>query len=132
MGTRKMHSVLIARRLRRAMTKSERELWSQLRNRKFRNLKFLRQHPIIYRSLNGNTKFFIADFYCDELRLVVELDGPIHDKQKDCDDARDRKMNELGLKVLRIKNEDAWDLEGLYRKMVLIQSPEQPVKSLIF
>jgi very-short-patch-repair endonuclease len=50
--------------------------------------------------------FFIPDFYCAEKRLIVEMDGKIHDYQKDYDQERDRIGRERGLKVLRIENED--------------------------
>src|SRR5690606_1794412 len=55
-----------ARELRKKQTKAEEIFWQLVRNRKFNNLKFRRQHQI------GN---YIADFYCVELRLVIEFDG---------------------------------------------------------
>ena len=61
-----------ARRMRKAPTPSEEFLWQALRNRQLDNLKFLRQHPI------GPT---IVDFYCHEKRLVIELDGGVHQGQ---------------------------------------------------
>ncbi|MBK9108412.1 MAG: endonuclease domain-containing protein [Saprospiraceae bacterium] len=117
MKTRKLHAIIIARKLRRTLTHSERTLWNHLRNRKFRNLKFLRQHPIIYGSVNGRAQFFVADFYCDELKLVLELDGPIHETQKEYDEVRDQIIQELGLHVLRIKNEELSDMEWFFNKL---------------
>jgi very-short-patch-repair endonuclease len=58
-----------ARTLRKNTTDAERRLWEKLRNRKLRNLKFRRQHPI---------HKYVADFYCAEHKVVVELDGGIH------------------------------------------------------
>lgn len=51
------------------MTAAEKALWEQLRARRFLNLKFRRQHPIFD---------FIADFYCHEHKLIVEVDGKYH------------------------------------------------------
>ena len=72
MRTRKLDAIILARKLRRILTPSERELWNHLRNRKFNKLKFLRQHLIIYGSINGRAQFFVTDFYCDVLKLVLE------------------------------------------------------------
>ena len=55
-----------ARQLRKDMTPEEKILWQKLRNRKFKGLKFNRQHPIIYDVINNRRMFFIADFYCAE------------------------------------------------------------------
>lgn len=91
--------------LRTHQTKSESLLWEQLRNRKFQNKKFLRQHPIFFDYL-GKETFYIADFYCHEHRLVLEIDGKIHDYQKFKDREREEVLNHLGFFVLRINNED--------------------------
>ena len=58
-----------ARQLRKEMTPAERLLWKLLRNRRLRSWKFRRQKAI---------GFYIADFYCHELKLIVELDGDVH------------------------------------------------------
>lgn len=92
------------RALRRDQTPSEFMLWQRVRGRKINGLKFLRQHPIIYDSINGKYLFFIADFYCAEKNLVIELDGSSHNNRKEYDDNRDRIMKELGLTVMRFKN----------------------------
>ncbi len=86
-----------ARELRQDQTPAEEVMWELLRNRKFMNLKFRRQHQI------GD---YIVDFYCDELKLVIELDGEIHDteNQKTHDHKRDSYLTSLGFKVLRFNN----------------------------
>lgn len=94
-----------ARELRKNQTSSEERLWSELRNRKLHGVKFLRQHPINY-EIDGLRHFFIADFYCASRALVIELDGKIHDYQKDRDAERDLIIKSLGLKILHIKNEE--------------------------
>jgi leucyl-tRNA synthetase len=79
-------------------------MWKKLRNRCFLGFKFLRQHPIITDVTNGKTGFYIADFYCAEKNLVIEIDGLIHSLQADYDKARDDVMKDFGLIVLRITN----------------------------
>lgn len=88
-----------ARELRKKQTKAEEIFWQLVRNRKFNNLKFRRQHQI------GN---YIADFYCDELRLVIEFDGEVHNspEQQKHDSKRDKFLTSSGFKVLRFKNQE--------------------------
>ncbi|WP_461639300.1 endonuclease domain-containing protein [Labilibaculum euxinus] len=88
-----------AKELRRNMTKSEKLLWTEIRNRKLNGLKFRRQHPI---------NIFIADFYCHEIKLVIELDGNIHDSEenKEYDEGRTAELGYLGVKVIRFTNEE--------------------------
>lgn len=87
----------LARELRQNQTPNEEILWECLRDRKLFNCKFRRQQPI------GR---YIADFYCHEARLVVEIDGGVHNTkdQKEYDSIRDEVMNGLDLKILRISN----------------------------
>ncbi len=92
------------RELRRRQTESESILWQELRNRKLLGKKFLRQHPIIV-DWKGKSRFFVADFYCHEDRLVIEIDGEIHNRQKDYDEARECVLKSMGLKILRFRND---------------------------
>ena len=87
------------RELRQESTKAEKLLWEELRNRKLNGLKFRRQHPL---------DKFIADFYCNEKKLVIELDGSIHDEKinKDYDAARTAMLAGLNVIVLRFQNEE--------------------------
>jgi very-short-patch-repair endonuclease len=73
-------------------------MWELLRDRRFLGLKFRRQHQI------GE---YVVDFYCDEHKLVVELDGPVHDapEQSKKDGTRDTYLRSLGLTVVRFRNE---------------------------
>ncbi|MBI5701162.1 endonuclease domain-containing protein [Candidatus Saganbacteria bacterium] len=91
------------RKLRINQTESESILWEYIRNRQLLNCKFLRQFPIIFK-WNNQKRFLIADFYCYEAKLIIELDGKIHDRQKNYDQVRDFALNALGLEVIRIKN----------------------------
>jgi len=72
------------RDLRANQTNSENIIWEIIRNRKLFGKKFLRQHPIFYDML-GKESFYICDFYCHELKLVIEINGKIHDYNKEND-----------------------------------------------
>ena len=106
-----------ARELRQNMTEAEQMLWKQLRNRKFMGLKFLRQHPIIYQVINNQPRYFIADFMCYEKNLVIEVDGLIHEFQKEEDEHRENILESLGLNVLRIRNEEVKDISTALEKI---------------
>ena len=87
------------RELRQDSTEAEKLLWAVLRNGKLNGLKFRRQHPL---------DKFIVDFYCNEKKLVVELDGNVHDEKinKEYDEARTAMLTGLNVIVLRFKNEE--------------------------
>jgi very-short-patch-repair endonuclease len=90
----------ITRRLRRESTIAERRLWSVLRSRRLQDLKVRRQHVI-----HG----FVVDFFCSELRLVLEIDGAHHDDPDWVvyDKQRSAVIEGLGLQMIRISNERA-------------------------
>ncbi len=116
----------IATKLRNNPTESEELLWQYLRNRKLMEKKFLRQHPIIHQTVWNEHFFYIPDFYCSELKLAVELDGGIHLKRKEDDKHRDEVLNTLGVKVLRIKNEELENMdEVLGRISICIENLEK-------
>ena len=106
-----------ARELRKNMTPAEKLLWANLRRRNIGGLKFLRQHPVIYQVYRNKPLYFIADFYCAKKKLVIEVDGKIHDFQKEDDQNRNEIMEGLGLHVLRIKNEELENVEQVLRKL---------------
>ncbi len=91
-----------ARELRKKQTKAEEFLWNIIRNKQFMGLKFRRQHQI------GK---YIVDFYCDEKKLIIELDGEVHnsEKQKKHDKTRDKYLTTLGNKVMRFANDRIFD-----------------------
>jgi type I restriction enzyme M protein len=92
----------LARELRQRATPAEAFAWELLRDRRFLGLKFRRQHQI------GD---YVVDFHCDEMKLVVELDGAVHDtsKRREVDHKRDAYLKALGLTVLRVPNQDLLD-----------------------
>ena len=65
----------LSRKLKKWQTKAEILLWKRLRKQKVNSLRFLRQKPIFaYRQSNQFDRFYIADFYCHSLRLIIEID----------------------------------------------------------
>ena len=96
------------RSLRKDQTEAEKVLWRALKDRKLLGKKFLRQHPIVF-DWRGRERFLIADFYCHEAKLVIEVDGGIHEQQKDYDEAREYVLKSLGMKIIRFKNKEIID-----------------------
>ena len=85
-----------AKYLRENMTAAEKTLWNRLKNNKL-GVRFKSQHPV---------DIFIADFYCHRFKLVVEIDGKIHNNTKEYDEGRTAELEKPGIKVLRFTNED--------------------------
>jgi very-short-patch-repair endonuclease len=99
-----------ARRLRQNMTPAEQTLWQALKGRQLAGLKFRPQHPV------GP---FILDFYCPARKLVVELDGGVHDEQVNYDEARARQLNDYGYRVLRFRNQEVLnDLDSVLERIL--------------
>jgi very-short-patch-repair endonuclease len=84
--------------LRKNMTLAEKILWKKLRDRTIFDVKFRKQHPVW---------IFIVDFYCHEYKLVIEIDGDIHneDTTKEYDLGRSAELEKFGLKVIRFTND---------------------------
>ena len=100
-----MNSIDLCRKLRKEQTYAEKIFWNNARSRKFENKKFTRQHPIRFK-FNDEKRFFIADFFCAEKKLIVEIDGSVHAQQKGYDENRTYLLNFLGYNVIRFKNEE--------------------------
>ncbi len=100
-----------ARELHASMTETEQILWEHLKKSKLKGFKFRRQHPV---------SEFIADFYCHRAKLVVEVDGGIHElgRQKYYDIRRSEVLNRLGITVIRFSNEQVKeDVEGVVKRI---------------
>jgi very-short-patch-repair endonuclease len=82
------------------MTLAEKCFWNMVRKNQVCGLHFKRQQVI-----HG----FIADFYCNQIGLVVEIDGGIHERQKDYEQLREQIINQHGIKVIRFTNEEVID-----------------------
>ena len=90
-----------ASELRNTMTPAEESLWKSLHINEWK-LKFRRQHPIAN---------YIVDFYCHSLKLVIEIDGDMHDQEdvKRNDAERESFLKNLGLTVIRFTNEEIYN-----------------------
>jgi very-short-patch-repair endonuclease len=84
-----------ARFLRKHQTACEEKMWRLLRNKQFKNLKFRRQHVV------GG---FVVDFYCNQYKFAVEIDGGIHMRRKGYDELRDEALESKGIHLLRVSN----------------------------
>jgi very-short-patch-repair endonuclease len=87
----------IAKEMRRKPTEAEDLLWQRLRKHQLLGFKFRRQHSI---------ERFIVDFYCAEARVVLEIDGSIHQYREEEDLIRQDYIKSLGLRLLRFSNND--------------------------
>ncbi|MDP2651111.1 MAG: DUF559 domain-containing protein [bacterium] len=85
--------------LRLSATPEEKILWNELRNSKL-GYRFRRQH-----SIEG----YILDFYCFKARLIIELDGKMHEFNREYDEGRDEFFKQLGYMTLRIRNNEIAD-----------------------
>jgi very-short-patch-repair endonuclease len=98
-----------ARSMRRAPTHAEEVLWRALQKKQVAGLRFRRQHPV------GR---FVLDFYCASQKLVVEVDGEVHDGQQERDAERTRVLESYGYRVLRFRNDEVLhDLAAVVQKI---------------
>ena len=95
-----------ARSLRRNMTPAEKLFWNKVRNRKFQNIKFYRQYILEHFATGVSQNYFFPDFLCKTPRLIIEIDGKIHDNQKEYDAEREKILTDMGYKVIRFTNEE--------------------------
>ena len=93
-----------AKELRRNMTPAERKLWHMLKGERLSGLHVRRQQAI---------RGFIVDFYCHRLRLVIEVDGSVHDMNLQHDVERTKALADTGMTVLRFSNNQIFENIGL-------------------
>ena len=117
----------IAERLRRDMTVSEKIIWDRVCKNQL-GVRIRRQHPVWK---------FIADFYCHEIKLVIEIDGGIHlrSENNEYDISRDIILKEFQIEILRFTNDEVINepdivIEKIKRtietlKQKLVQKPNQ-------
>ena len=94
------------------MTYAEKIMWDELKNKRLLKFRFRRQHPI---------DIFIVDFYCHELKLVIEIDGEFHneDEIKEYDDGRAYDIEKFGIKILRFTNYQVLNHRGIVIKEII-------------
>jgi len=105
--------------LRKSQTDVESVLWYHLKNRRFQNVKFRRQHI-----LSG----YIVDFVCLEKKLVIELDGGQHTQRTEYDSVRTIKLESDGFQVLRFWNDELFNnMDGVLETIIqALNTPHPP------
>ena len=101
----------LARELRKDQTNAEKILWEKLNKNQIHGLKFRRQHPI---------NKFIADFFCPKIKLVIEVDGSIHEIAEfhNHDEGRTDFFNDFGITLIRYTNEQIYtELDSTIRQI---------------
>jgi very-short-patch-repair endonuclease len=106
--------------LRKNQTDSERKLWFKLRNKRFFGYKFFRQYGIGH---------YITDFYCPELKLVIEVDGGQHFSEKgiEYDQQRENCFKSMSIKTIRFSNLDILkNMKGVLKRIEEAANPKLP------
>lgn len=100
---------ILARQLRKKSTLSEVLLWNKIKSRKMLGYQFMRQKPI---------DNYIVDFYSSKLKLVIEIDGESHDNKLKEDKIKQKRLESLGLYVMRFNDRDVKeDITGVLRTL---------------
>jgi methionine--tRNA ligase beta chain len=120
----------LARTLRAQQTDAEQLIWGLLRDRRMHDAKFRRQHPV---EVCG--KRFVLDFYCEEAKLAVELDGGQHIEREEKDAVRTNALEQQGIAVVRFWDNDVLKepesvLEAIWlqleERLPMTQQPSPP------
>jgi valyl-tRNA synthetase len=112
----------VARQMRENPTAAEEKLWNEVLRSSQTSYKFTRQKPV---------NNFVLDFYCSELLLAIEVDGEIHNEQKDYDQERTNFLNAVGIEVIRFPNVEVLNNIEIVQKNLLecIQARKQALNS---
>jgi very-short-patch-repair endonuclease len=98
-----------ARELRKEMTPEEAILWDRIRHHYLNGLHIRRQHVL---------RGFIVDFYCHSAHLIIELDGAIHEHQREADAERDTILAASGYRIVRITNDEIHaDMDSVLKRI---------------
>jgi len=113
---------ITARELRKNQTKAEKILWDQIRNRKIKWIKFLRQYPLyVFTENSWLDRFIIPDFISKEQKLIIEVDGSIHNLEEIylLDLEKEKILKDLWYKILRFRNEEIYNnIDKVLEKIV--------------
>ena len=109
-----------AKLLRQRMTPAEKILWQELRNKKL-GVKFRRQMPFVFGIYR-----YVADFYCPQRKLIIEIDGGVHNdpEVKEIDIFREDIFKLSGYKIIRFKNKEVeYTIKGVIERIKEATSP---------
>jgi len=96
----------LSKELRKKGTLSEVLLWNALKGKQIKGYQFIRQKPI---------DEYIVDFFCSKLKLIIEIDGISHNEKSERDQIRQRKLESIGLSIIRFYE---WDIRKDIRAVV--------------
>ena len=96
----------LSKELRKKGTLSEVLLWNALKGKQIKGYQFMRQKPI---------DEYIVDFFCSKLKLIIEIDGISHNEKSERDQIRQRKLESIGLSIIRFYE---WDIRKDIRAVV--------------
>lgn len=107
----------LSRSNRKNPTDAEKKMWTEVLMKRKTGFKFLRQKPI---------NRFVLDFYCSELNLAIEIDGGSHDNKRYYDEARDKFLQQIGIKTIRFTNNEILNnIDGVKRRITSFFPPCQ-------
>lgn len=114
----------LADRMRKNPTEAEKILWKCIKIYRSKGYIFRRQHPI---------DFYIADFYCHKLKLIIEVDGEIHENSQtiERDDSRTGELERFGIKVIRFTNEEVLNNQEFVLTLIKKQPDELASPALL-
>jgi len=96
-----------AKNNRKNPTRAEAVFWKMVKTKKLNGIKFYRQYIIEYKLSDLDAEsFFIVDFFSHQMKLIIEIDGRIHDYQKDYDEYRTQILEGLNFNIVRFSNEE--------------------------
>ncbi|MBC7885750.1 MAG: endonuclease domain-containing protein [Saprospiraceae bacterium] len=108
-----------ARDHRKNPTEAEKIFWENVRGKKLLGQKFNRQFIIEYKEILGNKLYYIADFHNFEHKIVIEIDGSVHQDQREYDIERQGDIETLGYQVIRFTNDEVlYDWENVEKKLM--------------
>ncbi len=123
-------ALAFARVNRRNQTPAEECFWNNVRARRFLGLKINRQFVIEYSLYGKGKSFFIADFYCHQLNLIIEIYGRVHNYQKEYDQHRTEILQGLDMSIVRFSNKEVlsnWSyVARILKDFVVNKSSEHP------
>ncbi|MFB2923700.1 endonuclease domain-containing protein [Aerosakkonema funiforme] len=107
----------LARQMRCEPTPAEKKLWDKLKNKQLLGCKFRRQHTI---------DRFIVDFYCGQARLIVEVDGSVHEYTQSEDAIRQEFLESLNLRVIRFTNSEVLNSVEMVLEQIAVELQKEP------
>ncbi len=113
-----------ARNLRKNMTEAEKKLWKYIRRWQILKKQFLKQKPVmVYKENSWMPRYIIADFYCPENKLIIELDWSIHNLKEVLllDKYKQNLLENIWYKVIRFQNKEIFENIDLVLEKIKVE-----------